>query len=97
VASEAKMLWPYLEAFHINRIALSDAVNFRWVLGEDTLIDGVRQVLPGERITLMSSGTPARARPRVPVFAPDESLTLKAATEQTDVALRHSLERASGE
>ncbi len=99
IASEAKALTPFLSAFSVNAIALSDAVNYRWVLGEDFLLDPIRQVLPGAEVHL-KPGAPAQClSPRILTFEPhppaDKPLDWYRA--QVEEALRASLQHASAD
>ncbi len=98
VASEAKALTPFIRDPRLNPVALSDAVNFRWVLGEDFLVDPVRQVLPGAEVRLTPGAQAHRGEPALVRFEPDSDDVLGAGwyRAQAEAALRSALRSAAG-
>jgi asparagine synthase (glutamine-hydrolysing) len=46
-ASETKALLPFLPAISTNRTALAEYLTFQYTIGEDTLFDGISQLMPG--------------------------------------------------
>lgn len=61
-ASEIKALLPFLGARTVDAHALSDYFSFQFCLGEKTLLQGVRQVLPAHSGWLSPGGQPAIRR-----------------------------------
>lgn len=49
-ASEAKALLPFLPSVSTNSTALAEYLTFQYTLGEETLFEGVKQLLPGHRL-----------------------------------------------
>jgi asparagine synthase (glutamine-hydrolysing) len=57
-ASEAKMLLPLLDQPKIERAALPEVVYYRWLVGDLTLVEGIKQVLPASAVTLENGREP---------------------------------------
>jgi asparagine synthase (glutamine-hydrolysing) len=51
-ASEAKALLPFLRSIHTNDAALAEYLTFQYTIGEKTLFDGIRQLLPGHALAV---------------------------------------------
>lgn len=51
-ASEAKALLPFLPSISTNEAALAEYLTFNYTLGDQTLFEGIRQVMPAESITV---------------------------------------------
>lgn len=51
-ASEAKALLPFLPQIETNRGALAEYLTFQYTIGEKTLFQGVRQLLPAHSLTV---------------------------------------------
>lgn len=51
-ASEMKALLPFLPAIETNSEALAEYVTFQYTIGEQTLFDGIRTLLPGHALTV---------------------------------------------
>lgn len=51
-ASEAKALLPFLPDIATNRTALAEYLTFQYTIGEETLFEGIRQLLPGHTLTI---------------------------------------------
>jgi asparagine synthase (glutamine-hydrolysing) len=49
-ASEAKALLPFLPEIRTNKSALAEYLTFQYTIGDKTLFDGVRQLLPGHAL-----------------------------------------------
>lgn len=93
ISSEGKALLPFLDSVAVDPIALSDAVNYRWILGEHTLVSGLRQLIAGETRTLVPGKQSERKTVETPRFAPESPGSYAAACDATDAALRVSLRR----
>ena len=59
-ASEIKCLAPLLPSTELDRSSLAEIFNYRWLAGPRTLLQGVRQVLPGH-VVVLGNGRPASA------------------------------------
>ncbi len=53
-ASEAKALLPFLSRIETNAEAFAEYVTFQYTLGEKTLFDGIKQVMPGHQLIIRS-------------------------------------------
>jgi len=53
-ASEAKALLPFLPSIETNRSALAEYMTFQYTIGEKTLFQGVRQLLPAHMMTVQN-------------------------------------------
>lgn len=96
VASEAKLLTPFLPSVKINRVALSDAVNYRWVLGRDFLLDPITQVPAGADVVLRRGAAPDISFPRALTFEPEPAHEpIGAWRDRTEAALRAALRHAA--
>lgn len=51
-ASEAKALLPFLPSISTNDAAFAEYLTFQYTIGEKTLFDGVRQLLPGHALSV---------------------------------------------
>ena len=51
-ASEAKALLPFLHEIRTNEAALAEYLTFQYTIGEKTLFEGVRQLLPGYALSV---------------------------------------------
>jgi len=51
-ASEAKALLPFLPSIDTNDIALSEYLTFQYTIGEKTLFEGIKQLLPGHALAV---------------------------------------------
>lgn len=51
-ASEAKAILPFLPSITTDEGALSEYLTFQYTIGDKTLFDGVRQLLPGHTLTV---------------------------------------------
>lgn len=60
--SQIQALTPSLPSVTVDRQALPELIHYRWLAGERTLVDGVRQVLPGHAVTLDPLDPAPRAR-----------------------------------
>jgi asparagine synthase (glutamine-hydrolysing) len=61
-ASEIKCLVPLLDRLRLNQAILPQVVHYRRLVGEQALVEGVKQVLPGHIVTLQLEESP-RSRP----------------------------------
>jgi asparagine synthase (glutamine-hydrolysing) len=57
-ASEIKCLLPMLSSTALDGSSLSEIFHYRWLAGPRTLLEGVRQVLPGHAVTLQNGQPP---------------------------------------
>lgn len=55
-ASEVKALRPALGGFSLNKSAMYEYTNFRYVAGENTLFEGIKRLLPGHYIEMDANG-----------------------------------------
>ena len=53
-ASEAKALVPFLDSVRVNSSSLAEYLTFQYNIGDATLIEGISQLKPGHRITVVS-------------------------------------------
>lgn len=53
-ASESKVLRPFLDTAAFDPRALSEAIHFRWLVGDRKILQGIHQALPACRTTLAS-------------------------------------------
>lgn len=53
-ASEAKALLPFLPEIRTNDAALAEYLTFQFTIGEKTLFDGIRQLLPGHAMRILN-------------------------------------------
>ncbi len=60
--SQIQAMTPLLPSVTVDRQALPELIHYRWLAGERTLVDGVRQVLPGHAVTLDPRERAPRAR-----------------------------------
>lgn len=51
-ASEAKALLPFLPSIDTNDLALSEYLTFQYTIGEKTLFEGIKQLLPGHALAV---------------------------------------------
>jgi len=51
-ASEAKALLPFLPSIETNPSAMSEYLTFNFTIGEDTMFEGIRQLMPGHCMTV---------------------------------------------
>ena len=51
-ASEAKALLPFLPSINTNEEAFAEYLTFQYTIGEKTLFDGIKQLLPGHALTV---------------------------------------------
>jgi asparagine synthase (glutamine-hydrolysing) len=51
-ASEAKALLPFLPEIATNRSAFAEYLTFQYTIGEKTLFEGIKQLLPGHALTV---------------------------------------------
>lgn len=51
-ASEAKALIPFLPEIRTNEAALAEYLTFQYTIGEKTLFDGIKQLLPGHALAV---------------------------------------------
>jgi len=51
-ASEAKALLPFLPSINTNEAAFAEYLTFQYTVGEKTLFDGIKQLLPGHALTV---------------------------------------------
>lgn len=56
-ASEMKALLPFLPAVETNNSALSEYLTFQYTLGDQTLFDGIKQLMPGHFLTVEKGQT----------------------------------------
>lgn len=54
-ASEAKALLPFVPEIKTNPSALSEYLTFQYTIGEKTLFEGIKQLLPGHYLTIENS------------------------------------------
>lgn len=55
-ASEAKALVPFLNSIETNSKALSEYLTFQYTIGEETLFQGVKNLLPGHMMEVSDNG-----------------------------------------
>ncbi len=51
-ASEAKALLPFLPEIATNRSALSEYLTFQYTIGQKTMFEGIKQLLPGQALVI---------------------------------------------
>ncbi|MGD0499998.1 MAG: asparagine synthase-related protein [Bryobacteraceae bacterium] len=69
-ASSVKSLAPLLERRALDFAGLAEACHQRWLTGENTLLEGIRQVLPSHWVRLRAGKSPEMGRHTVLRFRP---------------------------
>ena len=83
-----KDILPCLDTRHLDSRGLDEIVSYRWLSEDHTLLDGVRQVLPGHYVYLSSGQPPIIGRYTQIAFTPSlEVCDESAVIEQTSKAL----------
>ena len=59
-ASEAKAIVPFLPKIETNKQALSQYLSFQYTVGEQTLFEGIKQLMPAHSLTLANGEVVAR-------------------------------------
>lgn len=55
-SSEVKALLPFIKSLNINKAAFTEYLLFQYSLGEETLFDGVKQLMPGHSMRTSTHG-----------------------------------------
>ena len=93
-ASELKCLAPFLDPRELDPDALAEIYHYRWLVGDTTLLAGVRHVLAATHVTLELGGGPTTQRYWTFKFEPDRDAgNPRAWEDRVDTALGNCLGR----
>lgn len=91
-ATHLQLLQRHIQGTSVNSAALAEYLQMRWMAGQDSLVDGIKQVLPGQLVTIDPTGSVATRFVVRPRYASEPVLRrYDEAVAATEKAIREEL------